>query len=407
MVSKENAKVRELKEKGLWDYASNISRRQFLKLMGYSGLAAGSMALGGSKVFGATNPVEIRYWASGTQSIEEHYKRLEEDLNIKMLFTDNGNATGPVISKMIAGDAANVYDVLGLQGGAEKELAQAETILPWDMSLIPNWDDDIWEWVRDIPYHSVNGSRYGIPKTINADSMIYNADKIPVVDTYAYVFDPALKGKTSMEDWWTNSVIFTAMYLKENNIQGLGEIKNPGDLEVDELEAVMEFLIGKKKEGQFRTFWSGWEQGVSLITREEVWVMMGWEPIVLAAQRAGINAKYAVPFEGYEGWSNDFLLARGVQKKGLFEAAHQFVNWELAGYLGCKVLEMRGYVVPTEKNITYAESHPDEFDPEVVKAGMENVREKFMMKKGATYWQNVRPKNFKLYEEWWEKLRRA
>lgn len=68
---------------------------------------------------------------------------------------------------------------------------------------------------------------------------------------------------------------------------------------------------------------------------------------------------------------------------------------------------MRGYVVPTEKNITYAESHPDEFDPEVVKAGMENVREKFMMKKGATYWQNVRPKNFKLYEEWWEKLRRA
>ena len=350
---------------------------------------------------------ELRLWASGTQTIEEHWDKLTKELGIKILFTDNGNATGPVINKMVFGDAANIYDVCGLQGGAEKELAEQGAILPWDMSLIPNWDEDVWPMVKNIPYHMVNGKRYGIPLTINADSMIYNADKIPVVDTYAYVFDSTFKGKTAMEDWWTNSVIFTAIYLKENNIEGLGRIEDPGNLKEDELEAVMKFLIKKKKEGQFRTFWSGWEQGVSLITGGEVWCMTGWEPIVYAAQKKGINAKYAEPKEGYEGWSNDLLLNKGVVEKGLYKTAHEFVNWIYSGYFGNQIMKMRGYCSPTDKVVKWAEEHPDEFDPEWIKEKQKYVIYKLEKKKGKTYWQNVRPDNFKLYEEWWEKFRRS
>ncbi len=32
----------------------------------------------------------------------------------------------------------------------------------------------------------------------------------------------------------------------------------------------MEFLIKHKTDGQFRTFWNGWEQGVQLVANEEV-----------------------------------------------------------------------------------------------------------------------------------------
>lgn len=350
---------------------------------------------------------ELRLWASGTMTIEEHWKKLENELGIKILFSDNGNAVGPVISKMVFGDAAEIYDVSGLQGGAEKELADQGAILPWDMSLIPNWDDDVWPMVRNIPYHMADGKRYGIPFSINADSMIYNADKVPVCDTYAYVFDKSLKGKTSMEDYWANAVIFTAMYMKESNIEGLGGMKDPGNLTEDELETVMEFLIKHKKDGQFRTFWSGWEQGVSLITSGEVWVMTGWEPIVYAAQEKGINAKYAVPKEGYEGWSNDLLLHKGVKKRGLYETAHEFVNWIYSGFFGNQLMKMRGYCSPTDKVIKYAEANPDEYDPEWIKGKQKHVLDKFKKKKGETYWQNVRPDHFKLYEDWWEKLRRA
>ena len=110
-----------------------------------------------------------------------------------------------------------------------------------------------------------------------------------------------------MEDAWINSAIFTAIYLKNSENAKIGE---PGNLTPDELGVVMEFLIKHKKDGQFRTFWSGWEQGVQLVANQEVYVMTGWEPIVYAARQRGINAYYAVPKEGYEGWGNNTCFSR-------------------------------------------------------------------------------------------------
>ena len=56
---------------------------------------------------------------------------------------------------------------------------------------------------------------------------------------------------------------------------------------------------------------------------------------------------------------------------------------------------MRGYVVPTDNNVAYAEAHPDAFDPAKVKELAEHVKAKFA---GKVYWQNTRPENFQLSE---------
>jgi putative spermidine/putrescine transport system substrate-binding protein len=333
----------------------------------------------------------------------DNWNQLQQDLGIKLAFKDNGNDPGPVVTQMVSGTAAEDFDLGGLQGGSEAELAKAGRILPWDLTKIPNWNS-IWPWARDIPYAKNQGQQFGIPVVINADSIIYLPDKVGEVDSYSVVFDPKLKGKTSMEDAWINSAIFAAIYLKQNS---LANIQNPGDMTPDELGTVMEFLIKKKKEGQFRKFWSGWEEGLQLIRSQEVWAMTGWEPIVLAAQKAGINAKYAVPKEGYEGWSNDLVLHLGAQARGLVDLAHQFVNWELNGYYGCALSQLRGYVVPTDKASEYAHQHPDLFDPQKIDTALQHVREKFLKQGGQTFWQNTRPKEFKLYEEWWSKLRSA
>ena len=118
------------------------------------------------------------------------------------------------------------------------------------------------QWAKDIPYLTYQGKVYGVPAVINADSMIALEDKVGNVDSYGVVFDPKLKGKTAMEDAWINSAIFTAIYLKNSENAKIAE---PGNLTPDELGLVMEFLIKHKKDGQFRTFWSGWEQGVQLV----------------------------------------------------------------------------------------------------------------------------------------------
>jgi putative spermidine/putrescine transport system substrate-binding protein len=65
---------------------------------------------------------------------------------------------------------------------------------------------------------------------------------------------------------------------------------------------------------------------------------------------------------------------------------------------------LRGYAVPTDNNVAYATAHPRVFDPVAVKALSEHVKAKFA---GTVYWQNTRPANFQLYEEWWQRLRNA
>jgi putative spermidine/putrescine transport system substrate-binding protein len=374
-----------------------LTRRQ---LMQRTALGTGALAVGLGLPRTARAAGEINFWASATLDIGDGWKTFTKESGVAVAFTDNGNDPGPVFAKLAAGNANDVFDVGGLQGGSEKELAKQRLIAPWDIGKIPNYAS-VWQWAKDIPYLTYEGQTYAIPTVINADSMIALEDKIGKVDSYGVIFDPKLKGKTAMEDAWINSAIFTAIYLKNSENAKIGE---PGNLTPDELGVVMEFLIKHKKDGQFRTFWSGWEQGVQLVANQEVYVMTGWEPIVYAARQRGINAYYAVPKEGYEGWGNNTVLLKGAVDRGLSETAHTFANALLAGYYGCKLGELRGYVVPTDNNAAYAAAHPDAFDAKKVKDLGEHVKAKFA---GKVYWQNTRPDNFQLYEQWWQKLRNA
>jgi putative spermidine/putrescine transport system substrate-binding protein len=386
-------------------YDSNLSRREFIKLLGIAGVGASAILAGCTPprpISSGAKVRDLKLYGTGTLNLDS-WAKAQQDLNLRLLFKDNGNDAGPVITQMVSGTAAQDFDLGGLQGGSEAELARAGKILPWDLTKISHWND-IWPWARDIPYAKYQGQQYGLPVVVNADSMIYLPDKVGTIDTYHAVFDPKLKGKTSMEDAWINSAIFTAIYLKQNSI---AKIQDPGDLTPDELGVVMEFLIKKKKDGQFRKLWNGWEDGVQLIKSQEVWAMTGWEPIVYAAQKAGVNAKYAVPKEGYEGWSNDLILHVGAQSRGLVDACHQFANWELGGYYGCALSKLRGYVVPSDAAVEYAKQHPTEFEAKTIEETAQHVRQKFLQQGGKTFWQNSRPKEYKLYDEWWSKLRSA
>ncbi len=393
------------KEHHIKEYNSNESRRAFLKKIGISSVGISLLGFGVLNTLNACKSDEdkkkiIRFLAIGTMTME-NWTQLEKDLNLSITFADSGNDVGPIIGSMLYGTASTDYDVAGNQGGTERELAQAGKIIPWDLSKIQNWQET-WGWIKDIESAKVNGKQYGLPVIANADSVIYNYKKIgKIVDSYDVIFDPKFKGRVAMEDAWMNSVIFTAIYLKGNDLH---PINDPGDLTVEELEFVMEFLIKHKKDGQFKTFWNGWETGVRLIKSEEVWAMTGWEPIVYEGQKSGLDIRYAEPKEGYEGWTNNLLLHAGVQDKNVVNEAHQFANWLMNGFYGNWMTKNRGYVVPNDTTLAFAKQS-SEFDFEEQKKKIEHVKNKFS--KGKVYWQNVRPTNYKLYEQWWSKLRNA
>src|SRR6267154_4044304 len=387
-----------------WNSSSQVIRSQLTRRRLVQGAAVGigALAMGNLGLPCAARAADVvNFWATGTLDIGgDGWKTFADESEVNVNFTDNGNDPGPVVAKLAVGNANAIYEVAGLQGGSEKELAKRGLISPWDLSQIPNYTS-LWQWAKDIPYLTYEGEVYGIPTVINADSIIALREKAGNVDSYGVVFDPKLKGKTAMEDAWINSVTFTAIYLKnaENT-----KIAEPGNLTADELGLVMEFLIKHKKDGQFRTFWNGWEQGLQLVANQEVWVMTGWEPIVYAARRRGLDCYYAVPKEGYEAWGNNTILLKGAVYRGLSKTAHQLANAFLSGFYGCKLGTLRVYAVPTDNNVAYAAAHPDAFDPASVKQLSEHVKAKLT---GKVYWQNTRPANFQLYEEWWQRLRNA
>ena len=376
-----------------------LTRRQLVQrgALGASALMAVTLRL--PRAAQAAN--EINFWASGGLDIgDDGWKIFASESDVKVDFTDNGNDPAPVVAKLAAGNANDIYDVGGLQGGTERELAKRGLIAPWDLAQIPNYSS-VWEWAKNIPYLTFEGKTYGIPTVINADSMVALRKRVGNVDSYGVIFDRKLKGKTAMEDAWINSVIFTAMYLKNSEN---AKISEPGDLTANELGLVMEFLIKHKKDRQFRTFWNGLEQGVQLIANQEVWVMTGWESIVYAARRRGLDCYYAAPKEGYEAWSNNTILLKGAVDRKRSKTAHRLANAFLSGFYGCKLGTLRGYVVPTDNNVAYAAAHAGAFDPAAVKQLTEHVKAKLA---GKVYWQNTRPANFQLYEEWWQRLRNA
>src|SRR6266404_1763093 len=311
---------------------SQLTRRQLIE---NTALGVGALAVGTSGLPCAARAAnEINYWATGTLDIgDDGWNIFKNESGVNVNFTDNGNDPGPVVARLAAGNANDIYDVGGLDGGTEKELAKRGLIAPWDLAQIPNYSS-VWEWAKNVPHSTFEGRVYGIPTVVNADSMIALRNRVGSVDSYGVIFDRKLRGKTAMEDAWINSVIFTAIYLKNSENARISE---PGDLTADELGLVMEFLIKHKRDGQFRTFWNGWEQALQLVSNQEVWVMTGWEPIVYAARRRGLDCYYAEPKEGYEAWCNNTILLKGAVDRTLSKTAHRFANALLSGFYGCKL----------------------------------------------------------------------
>src|SRR6201981_2059124 len=173
---------------------SQLTRRQLVQngVLGAGVLAVGSLGL----LRAARASDEISFWATGTLDVgDAGWKTIANDTGVKVAFTDNGNDPGPVVAKLAAGNANDIYDIGGLQGGTKKERAGRGLIAPWALSQIPNYSS-LWQWAKDIPYLTYEGKAYGIPTVINADSIIALRDRAANVDSYGVVFDGRLKGKT-------------------------------------------------------------------------------------------------------------------------------------------------------------------------------------------------------------------
>ncbi len=321
-----------------------------------------------------------------------------------------GNAPSAILNVLVAGGGTKTYDLINIVGGMQKPLVDNDLIEPIDTARIPNWSKDsyIAEFLKKgtpgFDFIGYEGKIYGVPTVLQGDSFAYLPEATGPLDSYGALFDPKWKGFVALEDNYTTAGQKTALYLKDSK---QATINDPANMSEGEIKAVVDFLIAKKKEGQFRTIWSSFEQAVNLITSKEVKVIDCWEPMVFAAKKKGVDAVYAAPKEGYLLWAMAAYLVKNPGRSAArTKASYELLDFMLGGWYGAKITELRGYMTNPE-GPAYAKAHPDEFPADAaqrIAAIDAGVKKKF--EKGGT-WQQRWPTHVEAYESEWARFKAA
>lgn len=390
-----------------------IGRRDFLRYGAYAGAGLGGL-LSGLAPLGrarAAGKGTVQFGDIGVGDPGGNWSKFTADSGWDVNLVAFGNAPSAVLNVLLAGGGAQTYDIMNIVGGMQKPLVENDLVEALDTSKMPNWGKDTYiqsylaSGTPGFDFIGYKDKIYGVPTVLQGDTFAYLPEATGgALDSYGALFDPKFKGYVALEDNYTTAGQKTALYLKQS---GMATIDKPNDLTESELKTVIDFLISKKKEGQFRVIWSSFEQAVNLLVNKEVYVMDCWEPMVFVAKSKGINAVYADPKEGYLLWAMAAYIVKNKNRPAeQLEASYKLLDFMLGGWYGATITGMRGYMTNPQA-VEYAKSNPNDFTKEQadkVAAIDANVKKKF--EKGGT-WQNRWPTNVELYESEWARFKAA
>ena len=324
-----------------------------------------------------------------------------------------GSAPASIINVLLAGGGIKTYDAVHVVGGVQEPLAKLDLIQPVDTGRMPNWAKNKYIERYFLPgrpgYDHIGhgGKIFGIPTILQGESICYLPEAtggVGSIDSFGALFDPKWKGYVALEDNYVTAGYKTAMYMKK---AGLATINNPVNMTKSEINAVVDFLIEKKKEGQFRVLWTSFEQGVNLLVNKEVYVMDGWEPMVIVARSKGRKAEYAVPKEGYLLWAmSGYITNNPDRTKEQEKAVYDLFDFMLGPWYGAKISAMRGYMTNSQAS-AYARANPGEFKPGEAKAAIKNEANVKKKVEHGGIWHNRWPTFFQEHQSAWARFKAA
>jgi putative spermidine/putrescine transport system substrate-binding protein len=107
-------------------------------------------------------------------------------------------------------------------------------------------------------------------------------------------------------------------------------------------------MMEVKKSGQFRSFWSTFDQAVNLMASGEVVIQSMWSPAVTAVKTRGIPCVYQPLREGFRGWG--YTLAPMKHLSGLkLDCFYEYMNWYTSGFQGAFIAR-EGYYSSVPEN---------------------------------------------------------
>jgi putative spermidine/putrescine transport system substrate-binding protein len=186
----------------------------------------------------------------------------------------------------------------------------------------------------------------GIPSITNADTLGIRPDLTGrPVNSWADLISPEFKGRAALQDSPTIGVIDVAMALEA---AGMVKYANKGNMTRSEIDQTINHMLEIKKAGQFRSFWSTFDQSVNLMASGEVVIQSMWSPAVTAVRGRGIACNFQPLKEGYRGWAYTFAPMKHLTGLKL-DCFYEYMNWYSSGFQGAFIAR-EGYYCGVPEN---------------------------------------------------------
>ena len=379
-----------------------ISRRSMLKGT-VAGVAASTL---GAPTIWAQNikDVTLRQFGTGVSNLNEVAAKVKEDLGftLEMTALDSDSVT------QRAATQPKSFDIADLEYWICKKVWAAGNLQAMDTSKIANYDKivGIFRNGKLTPESSIaqGTAPHSVGFTTGVDGKefvdeesgwmtliptIYNADTLGIrpdligrpISNWKELLNPEFKGKASILDISSIGIMDMAMV-----VESMGEYKYPdkGNMTKEEIDMTLGIFTEAKKNGQFRAFWKTFDESVNLMASGEVVIQSMWSPAITAVRSKGIPCVYQPLEEGYRSWGGGLGLSANLSGIEL-EAAYEYINWYLSGWVGGFLMRQGYYsaVPETSKNFMSEDEWGFWFEGKEAKGDITNPFGDVMEKAGA------------------------
>jgi putative spermidine/putrescine transport system substrate-binding protein len=248
------------------------------------------------------------------------------------------------------------YDVVSASGDATLRLIAAGDVAPVNIDLVPNYAD-IWPFLKDRLWNTVNEVQYGVPHGYGANLLMYRTDIVkPAPTSWSAVFDDAgtHSGKVTSYD----SPIYiadAALYLMKTQ-PDLG-IENPYSLDADQLQAAVDLLKAQRE--HVGEYWSDYLKEIQAFGSGDSVVGTTWQVIVNVAQGEKTPVEAILPEEGSTGWSDTWMVSSKTKAPN---CAYAWLDHIVSPEANAAVAEWFGEAPANSKSCDIAsEGHCDTF----------------------------------------------
>ena len=340
-----------------------FSRRTLLRGSAITaGATLGSGAITGFPAVWSAEPKVLRYLGTAVNQSADIAKKVKEDTGITIEYI--AVTTDDVTKKVITQPGS--YDIVDSEYTAMRKLVPAGNLLAMDGKKIKEYDNITPVITKcELPdgkkignqgtapakvmfLEGQKSSKFSptptqwatlIPTTYNADTLGIRPDLIKrPISSWSELLNPEFKGKAAILNIPSIGIMDAAMVIEAT---GQHTYADKGNMTKEEIDLTVKLLTEAKKSGQFRAFWSDFNESVNLMASGETVIQSMWSPAVTAVRSKGIPCTFQPLKEGYRSWATGFALSKNVTGTKA-DYAYEFVNWFLSGWAGA-YLNRQGY----------------------------------------------------------------